>query len=133
VGVGKAWQLPSCYKNWYGIELIGPDIDGSEMKNNDTLDQKIVYDVVAGIPLADGQIDLIWSIRESNILPITSTFFGTLFAFCGPAASCWRNFPDGSRLSRWLTGCCPIVWRSTSCGWQWGYGRAGIPRILRPN
>jgi SAM-dependent methyltransferase len=59
VGVGKAWQLPSYYKYWYGIELIGLDIDGSEMKNNDTLDQKIVCDVVAGIPLADGQIDLI--------------------------------------------------------------------------
>jgi SAM-dependent methyltransferase len=93
VGAGKAWQLPSYYKNWYGIELIGLDIDGSEMKNNDTLDQKIVCDVVAGIPLADGQIDLIMVHSGIEHFSDNEHFLRNAFRILRPGGFLLAQFP----------------------------------------
>lgn len=59
VGSGKAWHFPRHYKDWYGIHLIGLDIDAAEMAENDLLDEKIVSDVVERIPVEPGSIDLI--------------------------------------------------------------------------
>ena len=41
VGAGKSWQFPSHYKEWFNINLIGLDIDASEMFHNQLLDDKI--------------------------------------------------------------------------------------------
>jgi SAM-dependent methyltransferase len=59
VGAGKDWQFPIYYKDWYGIELIGIDIDSEEMKDNAALDRRIVCSATGDIPLEDGSIDLV--------------------------------------------------------------------------
>lgn len=58
VGAGKSWQFPLYYKEWFGIRLIGLDIDASEMQDNSALDEKIECDIVSGIPLEPGTVDL---------------------------------------------------------------------------
>jgi len=57
-GAGARWHFPSYYKKWYGIRLIGLDIDASEMDPNQNLDERIVCDVSVSIPLEPGSIDL---------------------------------------------------------------------------
>jgi SAM-dependent methyltransferase len=59
VGAGKQWHFPEHYKNWYSIKLIGLDIDGSEMKDNSLLDDKIECDAVDKIPIHPGTVDLV--------------------------------------------------------------------------
>lgn len=58
VGAGKGWHFPRYYKDWYGIKLIGLDIDGAEMTPNTALDVKIECDVADHIPMQDGSADL---------------------------------------------------------------------------
>lgn len=58
VGAGKQWHFPRHYKEWFGLHLIGLDIDAEEMAPNRDLDEKIVCDVVQDIPLPDGSVDL---------------------------------------------------------------------------
>lgn len=59
VGAGKKWHFPAHYKAWYGIELIGVDIDEDEMLPNQLVDTKIVCDAVEHIPLPPNSIDLV--------------------------------------------------------------------------
>lgn len=58
VGAGKGWHFPRYYKDWYGIRLIGLDIDGAEMEPNADLDVKIECDVADQIPMQDNSADL---------------------------------------------------------------------------
>src|SRR5229473_494116 len=58
VGAGKAWHFPAYYKEWFNIQLIGLDIDASEMSDNELLDDKIECDVVSHIPLERRSVDL---------------------------------------------------------------------------
>ena len=58
VGAGRSWHFPRYYKQWYGIRLIGLDIDAGEMEFNEALDEKIECDVSADIPLPDESADL---------------------------------------------------------------------------
>jgi SAM-dependent methyltransferase len=58
-GAGASWQFPEYYKRWYGIHLIGLDIDPAEMQENRCLDEKIYCDVTDSIPVEPGSIDLI--------------------------------------------------------------------------
>lgn len=58
VGAGKKWHFPSHYKQWYGLRLIGLDIDAAEMEPNKDLDERIRCDVVEDIPLQDDSVDL---------------------------------------------------------------------------
>lgn len=58
VGAGKGWHFPRHYKEWYGIRLIGLDIDGAEMEPNAELDRKIECDVADRIPMEDNCADL---------------------------------------------------------------------------
>lgn len=59
IGAGRRWHFPAYYKAWYGIHLIGLDIDAEEMAPNELLDEKIVCDVVQGIPVPPGSLDLV--------------------------------------------------------------------------
>jgi SAM-dependent methyltransferase len=59
VGAGKHWHFPTHYKSWYGIKLIGLDIDGVEMKDNLLLDEKLECDAVEQIPIPAGTVDLV--------------------------------------------------------------------------
>lgn len=58
VGAGKTWHFPLYYKQWYGIRLIGLDIDAAEMQSNVALDARIECDVSDHIALADESADL---------------------------------------------------------------------------
>lgn len=59
IGAGKHWQFPVYYKDWYGIQLLGLDIDANEMRENEALDEQIVCSATGDIPLADGEVDLV--------------------------------------------------------------------------
>lgn len=58
VGAGKGWHFPAYYKDWYGIRLVGLDIDAAEMGPNAALDVKIECDVTDRIPMEDNSADL---------------------------------------------------------------------------
>ena len=93
VGAGKSWQLPSYYKDWYGIELIGLDIDGHEMKNNDALDQKIVCNVVERIPIPDNQIDLVMVHSGIEHFSDNKRFLENAFHVLRPGGFLLAQFP----------------------------------------
>lgn len=58
-GAGKSWHFPAHYKDWYGIKLIGLDIDADEMACNGNIDEGLVCDATKDWPLAPGSVDLI--------------------------------------------------------------------------
>jgi SAM-dependent methyltransferase len=59
IGAGRRWHFPARVKADLLEKLIGVDIDESEMSGNALLDEKVVADVVDGIPLVQSSVDLI--------------------------------------------------------------------------
>jgi SAM-dependent methyltransferase len=93
VGAGKSWQLPSYYKDWYGIELVGLDIDSDEMKDNPALDQRIVCDVVHKIPIPDGQIDFVMVHSGIEHFSDNERFLRNAFRILKPGGFLLAQFP----------------------------------------
>ena len=94
VGAGRAWRFPPHYKRWYGIHLIGADIDAAEMADNDVLDEKLVADVVAGIPLAAGSVDLITVRAGMEHFADNEQFLRHAHAVLRPGGYLMALFPD---------------------------------------
>src|SRR5262249_16192327 len=90
-GAGKRWHFPSYYKRWYGIHLIGVDIDAHETKDNPDLDEAFVCDVTDRLPLPAECIDLV--MVSSGI-----EHFGDNRAFLRNAYACLR--PGGFLLAQ---------------------------------
>jgi SAM-dependent methyltransferase len=93
VGAGKSWHLPRHYKNWYNIRLVGLDIDGGEMAENDLLDDRIECDVVTGIPLASGSADLVMVHSGVEHFSDTGRFLDNAYRLLRPGGFLLGQFP----------------------------------------
>jgi SAM-dependent methyltransferase len=94
VGAGKNWHFPSHYKRWYGIHLIGLDIDGAEMTPNDALDEKIECDVSQGIPLPDNSADLFMVHSGIEHFPDNRRFLEDALRVLRPGGCLVAQFPS---------------------------------------
>jgi SAM-dependent methyltransferase len=93
VGAGKSWQFPPYYKTWYGLELIGIDIDPVEMDANPVLDRRIVCDVVEGIPLPDESVDLVMAHSGVEHFEDNERFLKNAFRILRPGGYFLAQFP----------------------------------------
>lgn len=93
VGAGKKWQFPVYYKDWYKINLIGLDIDGDEMSGNDALDERIVCNVMDGIPLPDDSVDLVMVHSGIEHFKDNEHFLHNAFRILRPGGLILAQFP----------------------------------------
>jgi SAM-dependent methyltransferase len=106
VGAGKQWHFPQHYKSWYGIKLIGLDIDGAEMQDNLLLDEKIECDVVEQIPVPVESVDLVMISSGIEHFSNNETFLKNAFAALRPGGYLIAQFPGRyapfAVANRWL-------------------------------
>lgn len=93
VGAGKKWHFPEHYKSWYGIKLIGLDIDGAEMKDNLLLDEKIECDAVEQIPVPAESVDLVMASSGVEHFSDNQAFLKNAFAVLRPGGYLIAQFP----------------------------------------
>jgi len=93
VGAGKHWHFPEHYKAWYGISLIGLDIDGAEMADNVLLDQKIECDAVKRIPLPPASVDLVMISSGIEHFSNNQSFLNNAFEVLRPGGYFIAQFP----------------------------------------
>lgn len=93
VGAGKQWHFPKHYKGWYGIKLIGLDIDGAEMKENLLLDEKVECDAVEQIPLPPESVDLVMISSGIEHFSNNQKFLKNAFDVLGPGGYLIAQFP----------------------------------------
>jgi SAM-dependent methyltransferase len=93
VGAGKKWNFPGHYKAWYGIELIGIDIDADEMMPNQLLDQKIVCDAVEEIPLPPNSVDLVMINSGIEHFANNEKFLQNAYSILRPGGYLLAQFP----------------------------------------
>jgi SAM-dependent methyltransferase len=93
VGAGKHWHFPQHYKSWYGIRLIGLDIDGAEMKDNLLLDEKIECDAVERIPVPAGTVDLVMISSGIEHFSNNQRFLENAFDVLRPGGYLIAQFP----------------------------------------
>ncbi|HEY6642242.1 class I SAM-dependent methyltransferase [Povalibacter sp.] len=94
VGAGKHWHFPRHYKRWYGIHLIGLDINAAAMAPNDALDEKIECDVSAGIPLPDDSADLFMVHSGIEHFPDNQKFLEDALRILRPGGCLVAQFPS---------------------------------------
>ena len=93
VGAGKQWHFPEHYKRWYGIKLVGLDIDGLEMKDNPLLDEKIECDAVDHIPVPAGTVDLVMISSGIEHFSNNQMFLNNAFDALRPGGYLIAQFP----------------------------------------
>jgi SAM-dependent methyltransferase len=94
VGGGKTWHFPPHYKEWYGINLIGLDIDAAEMEPNQLLDEKIECDVVESIPIEPDSVDLVMVHSGIEHFHDNQRFLRNAFAALRPGGFLLAQFPN---------------------------------------
>jgi SAM-dependent methyltransferase len=93
-GAGGQWQFPAHYKDWYGLELIGLDIDGAAMDGNTALDRRIVCDAAGEVPLDDGSVDLVMASSGVEHFPDNRRFLQNVFRILRPGGFLLAQFPS---------------------------------------
>jgi SAM-dependent methyltransferase len=93
VAAGKSWGFPKEFKEWYGLKLIGLDIDRAEMDDNDALDEKIVCDAVEKIPLEPGSLDMVSVHSGVEHFSDTERFLANTYAALRPGGVALLQFP----------------------------------------
>ncbi|WP_428491972.1 class I SAM-dependent methyltransferase [Rhodopila sp.] len=94
VGAGKAWHFPEHYKKWYGIHLIGADIDAEEMRLNTALDERIVADVAKFIPVREESVDLVMANSGMEHFADNEQFLRNVFSVLRPGGFFVAQFPS---------------------------------------
>lgn len=93
IGAGRSWQFPRHYKDWYGITLIGVDIDADEMKGNAAIDQTVVCDVSEDIPLEPASLDLVMIHSGVEHFSDNQRFLANVHAALRPGGVALMQFP----------------------------------------
>lgn len=94
IGAGKNWQFPPYYKDWYGITLIGIDIDAEEMRENRALDERIACSATGDIPLDDGSVDLVTAHSGVEHFEDNERFLRNAYRILRPGGYLLALFPN---------------------------------------
>lgn len=93
-GAGAAWAFPTSYKETFGLYLVGVDIDPEEMSVNPALDERLVSDVCARLPVEDGSIDLITAYSGVEHFPDNEAFLRNCYTALRPGGRWVAQFPS---------------------------------------
>ena len=93
-GAGAAWCFPIEYKAYFGLTLIGVDIDPDEMARNPALDQRVVGDVCASLNVENGAVDLITSYSGVEHFPDNAAFLRNCHKALRPGGRWIGQFPS---------------------------------------
>lgn len=94
IAAGKSWHFPPHYKHWYGIHLIGLDIDAGELAENQLLDERLRCDVVERIPLEPESVDLITVHSGIEHFHDNQRFLANAFSVLRPGGFLLAQFPS---------------------------------------
>ena len=98
IGAGKQFHLSRVLSSRNDIELIGQDIDDSEMVHNTSLDRSLVSDACVKIDLPSDSVDLVLSRATVEHLPEIASFLANVFRVLRPGGRVIVTFAN-----RWAT------------------------------
>lgn len=98
IGAGKRFHLSEIKQMNKGIHLIGLDIDADEMAENDSLDEKLIVDASAALPVDPDSIDLILSRATIEHLPNIPAFLNSAYSTLRPGGRLIATFAN-----KWAT------------------------------
>jgi SAM-dependent methyltransferase len=93
-GAGKRWHFPSHYKIWYGIDLVGLDIDAAEMVDNKDLNSWVECDVTKEIPVEPNSVDLIMAYSGIEHFNDNEAFLKQAYSALRPGGFLLAQFPS---------------------------------------
>lgn len=93
-GAGAAWCFPIEYKSYFGLTLIGNDIDADEMALNPALDERVVGDVCKSLNVDNGTVDLITSYSGVEHFPDNAAFLRNCHKALRPGGRWIGQFPS---------------------------------------
>jgi ubiquinone/menaquinone biosynthesis C-methylase UbiE len=94
VGGGKACRFVQYRSEASDAKIIAVDISAEELSHNTDVDEKIVADVVRGLPFEDESLDMVVSRSVLEHLTDTETFIAEAARVLKPAGSFIHLFPS---------------------------------------
>jgi 2-polyprenyl-3-methyl-5-hydroxy-6-metoxy-1,4-benzoquinol methylase len=94
VAAGSHWQFPLAYKDAYGLELSGVDIDADAMNRNDALDFRYEADVCNISIIGKGNYDLLTCHSGIEHFQNVQKFLDTAFLSLRPGGAVVAQFPS---------------------------------------
>jgi ubiquinone/menaquinone biosynthesis C-methylase UbiE len=94
IAAGSSWQFPITYKEVYGLELTGVDIDADSLKLNNTLDFRFVNDVCSTSEIGTGNYDLLTCYSGIEHFPDVQRFLENAFRSLRPGGAVIAQFPS---------------------------------------
>lgn len=94
VAAGANWHFPIAYKEAYGLELSGIDIDAEALNANESLDFRFVDDVCRASKIGSGNYDLFTCYSGVEHFPDVQKFLEAAFASLRPGGAVIAQFPS---------------------------------------
>ncbi|MCI0597919.1 MAG: class I SAM-dependent methyltransferase [Beijerinckiaceae bacterium] len=94
VAAGANWQFPIAYKDAYGLELSGMDIDADAVNMNNSLEFRYVADVCRSSKIGIGNYDLLTCYSGIEHFPDVQSFLENAFASLKPGGALIAQFPS---------------------------------------
>ncbi len=93
VAAGAHWQFPIAYKDAYGLELSGVDVDEAAIDENNSLDFRYAGDVCGNSKIGIGGYDLLTCYSGIEHFPDVQSFLENAFAALRPGGALIAQFP----------------------------------------
>jgi SAM-dependent methyltransferase len=94
VAAGSHWQFPLDYKDAYGLELSGVDIDANAMNSNEALDFRYDADVCNASIIGKGNYDLLTCHSGIEHFQDVQKFLDAAFMSLRPGGAVIAQFPS---------------------------------------
>jgi hypothetical protein len=94
VAGGSHWQFPLVYKDAYGLELSGVDLDADAINRNDALDFRYAGDVCNTSTIGKGNYDLLTCYSGIEHFPNVQKFLDNAFLSLRPGGALIAQFPS---------------------------------------
>jgi 2-polyprenyl-6-hydroxyphenyl methylase/3-demethylubiquinone-9 3-methyltransferase len=109
VGAGRRWHFAPEFKH-AGMRLIGVDIDGDELVDNELLDSKITADVCLTLQVPDNSIDFVMARAAVEHFHDTEAFLRNVQAALKPNGRLIVTFPNKNAPFALINRAIPASW-----------------------